>query len=124
MKKKPVIMLVTAFTLFASASCMLFGPERGPLVFQPDSLPPAQTGVPYEVRISISGNVTPAGSFSVQENTLPPGLALEMLKGENAARIFGTPTAAGTYKFKVLVWCYGTNVSGQTGEKDYTLVVK
>ena len=37
---------------------------------------------------------------------------------------FGVPEESGTYKFIVSVWCYGTNVSGQTGEKEYTLLVK
>lgn len=122
--KRKHSMIVTACTLLLSLSCALFGPERGPLVFQPDELPAAQVGFPYQAKIGITGNVTPAGSFSVQENTLPPGLTLEVLKGEDAARLFGTPARAGTYEFKVFVWCYGTNVSGQTGEKEYTLVVK
>jgi hypothetical protein len=123
MKEKLAIMLAIGFTLYISVSCMLFGPQRGPLTFQPDRLPEAQVGAPFEAKISIGGNVTPAGAFSVQKNTLPPGLMLETLEGQNAAHIVGTPTAAGTYKFTISVWCYGTNVSGQTGEKEYTLVV-
>lgn len=118
------IALVMACTAFFSLACLLFMPGRGPLVFQPETLPEAQVGAPYEAKISITGNVTPAGAFSVQENTLPPGLTMETLQDENAARVFGTPTKAGTYKFSVFVWCYGTNVSGQTGEKEYTLLVK
>jgi hypothetical protein len=38
-------------------------------------------------------------------------------------RIKGTPSKVGTYKITVSVWCLGTNVNGQTGEKQYTLVV-
>ena len=121
---KKLMMAVIACALLFSVACMLFGPQRGPLQFQPNVLPAAQAGVPYEAKVAISGNVTPAGQFSVPEGALPPGLALETLKGENTGRIFGTPTQAGTFKFKIFVWCFGTNISGQTGEKDYTLVVK
>jgi hypothetical protein len=95
------------------------------LKFDPPTLPPAQLGVPYEVEIKISENRTPAGDFSVAPDALPPGL--ELIKVEDVpdtARITGTPTQAGTYTFTISVWCYGTNVSGQTGEKDYTLVVE
>ncbi len=121
---KKLVMAVMAPALLFSVACLLFGPARGPLRFQPDTLPAAQAGVPYEAKVTISDNATPAGQFSVSEGALPPGLALETVKGEDAARIFGTPTQAGTFKFKVFVWCYGTNISGQTGEKDYTLVVR
>jgi hypothetical protein len=124
MKKKLGVVQLMSCTAVLLLACMLFTPARGPLVFQPDELPAAQAGISYEARIIISGNTTPAGAFSVSEGTLPAGLQLETLEGENAARIFGTPTRAGAYKFTIFVWCYGTNVSGQTGEKEYTLVVK
>ncbi len=123
MKKKPLLLMACALLL--SVSCMLFyGAPRGPLQFQPETLPAAQVGAAYEARVSISDNATPAGQFSVSEGALPPGLTLETLKGENTARISGTPVQAGTFKFKIFVWCYGTNISGQTGEKEYTIVVK
>ncbi len=123
MKKKPLLLLACA--LLFSVSCMLFyGAARGPLQFQPETLPAAQAGAAYEARVSISDNATPAGQFSISEGALPPGLTLETLKGENSARISGTPAQAGTFKFKIFVWCYGTNISGQTGEKEYTIVVK
>ena len=121
---KRSFVLLTGSVLLSSVACMLFGLRRGPLQFQPDTLLAAQAGSAYEARVSISDNATPAGQFSVSEGTLPPGLTLETLQGENTARISGTPTQAGTYKFKIFVWCYGTNISGQTGEKEYTLVVK
>ena len=124
MKSKILIATVMGCALLFSAACMLFGAVRGPLQFQPDTLPAAQVGVAYEAKVHISGNATPAGQFSVPEGALPAGLALETLKGQDTARIFGTPTQAGTFKLKLYVWCYGTNVSGQTGEKEYTLVVK
>jgi hypothetical protein len=117
--------LGAAALCFFSVSCFLFTPRRGPLKFEPAEMPAAQLGVPYGVRVTISDNVTPAGQFSISAGALPRGLALEKLQGEeNAAHIFGTPEEAGTFTFRIFVWCYGTNVSGQTGEKEYSLVVK
>ncbi len=124
MRNKFLILFALGCALFFTISCMLFGRSRGPLLFQPEVLPAGQVGVPYDARILITGNVTPAGDFSVSDGALPAGLSLETLKGENAARISGTPKEAGSFRFKVFVWCYGTNVSGQTGEKEFVLVVK
>ncbi len=98
---------------------------RGDLKFDPPSMPAAKVGVPYEVEIKVSENRTPVGDFSIAPNTLPPGLELVIQKDVlDTAKITGTPTQAGTYTFTISVWCYGTNVSGQTGEKDYTIVVE
>ncbi len=125
MTKKLEILLAAACGLAATVACILFYARGGPLTFQPDSLPAAQVGVPYEANIKIGDNITPAGQFSISEGALPPGLTMETLpRGQDAARIFGTPTQGGTFKFKVFVWCLGTNVSGQTGEKEYSLTVK
>jgi hypothetical protein len=116
--------LLAGFTLLFTISCFLFTASRGPLKFDPASLPEAQHGVPYDARITISGNATPVGEFSLSEGSLPPGLTLGKVEGENAARLFGIPAQSGAFKFKVYVWCYGTNVSGQVGEMEYSLVVK
>ena len=63
--------------------------------------------------------------YSVQNGLLPAGLAIERVAGSNnAGRIFGTPLTAGSSQFEVFVACFGTNVSGQTGTKAYTLVVR
>ncbi len=116
---------VAALVLFLTVACMLFYPSRGPLKFEPADLPPAQVGVPYDAIITISDNDTPAGAFSLDAGALPKGLALEKFKDQqNAAHIFGVPEQAGTFNFRIFVWCYGTNISGQTGVKDYSLVVK
>ncbi len=121
----------------STLSCQLFSkPDSEPtsepffqtirpeLVFTPDTLPDAEAGVPYEVTIQISQNETPVGDFQIVEGGLPDGLTYEFVEGEDNARIFGMIRESGTYKFKVSVWCYGTNVSGQTREKEYTLLVK
>jgi hypothetical protein len=101
-----------------------FGPTGGPLKFSPDTLPDAQVGKAYDSEIRISLNSTPAGDIYVSNGALPTGLELVKVDGEDIAQINGTPSEAGTFSFTVSVWCYGTQVSGQTGEKDYTIVVK
>ena len=118
------IAFLSSFTVLFTLSCMFFTEPRGPLQFDPPVLPDAQAGIPYDAKITITGNTTPAGQFSLSEGALPAGLALEKVAGEDAVRVFGVPEQPGTYKFKVYVWCYGTNVSGQVGEKEYSLVVK
>lgn len=102
---------------------VLPGAEPQALVFSPDELPGARAGDQYEANITISNNDTPAGGYSITEGELPPGLVLEFVDAEYSAWIHGTPTQAGTFTFTLSVWCYGTQVSGQTGEKGYTLTV-
>jgi hypothetical protein len=101
-----------------------FGPTPGALTFAPDILPTARVGEMYEAGLRITENVTPVGEFSISEGTLPPGLELEFVEGEDAALIRGIPEEPGSSSFTVSVWCFGTQVSGQTGEKEYTLVVE
>ncbi len=115
--------LLAGAVFLITASCFLLSTPRGPLKFYPDKLPEAQTGVPYEAKISITQNVTPAGQFSISEGALPKGLTLEKVQSEDTARISGTPAEAGTFSFKIFVWCYGTNVNGQSGEMQYTIIV-
>jgi len=97
--------------------------EADALIFSPGELPDAHAGVYYEANIHISNNSTPAGGYDLAEGSLPPGLQLEYVDADYSAWIYGTPTQAGTFPFTISVWCYGTMESGQTGEKQYTLVV-
>jgi hypothetical protein len=139
MKSKTLVILsAVLLTALVSMSCLLFtnptrtpqpeepnfGPTGGPLKFEPDALLPAQAGVMYEAEIRITGNNTPAGDFSLSNGTLPAGLELVKVEGEDAATISGIPEETGTFTFTVSVWCFGTQVSGQTGEKEYNIVVK
>jgi hypothetical protein len=94
------------------------------LQFSPDSLPDAQVGQAYSVAITISGNETPVGQMSIAEGDLPAGLALQHEGGKSTATISGTPKEAGEFEFTLAAWCLGTNVSGQTGQRDYRLVVR
>jgi len=130
MKHRRVTVFLMILVLVLSLSCQtLFPPAdetvRGPLKFDPPSMPAAKVGTPYEVEIKVSENRTPVGDFSVAPDALPPGLELVIVEAvPDTAKITGTPTQAGTYTFTISVWCYGTNVSGQRGEKDYTIVVE
>ena len=125
-----MLIVVTACSLFLPKSRPTefpeepdFGPTGGPLKFTPDTLPEAQVGGSYEAEIQITLNNTPVGDFFISEGSLPEGLEFTFLEGEDAASITGTPTEEGTFTFTVGAWCFGTQVSGQTGEKSYTLTV-
>jgi hypothetical protein len=102
----------------------IFTPVNTPLMIEPDSLPNAQTGVEYEVEIYVRDNVTPLNSVFISSGTLPAGLELIFVDGEDGAKISGTPEETGTFTFTVFVSCKGTMVSGQTLEKDFQIVVK
>ena len=115
----------------ASIACALaltavFGcTPRAALQFSPATLPDAQVGSPYTATITVSQASTPVGGASLQDGALPAGLDLALSeKHDNTIQISGTATASGTFSFTIYVWCYGTNVSGQTATQEYTLVVK
>jgi hypothetical protein len=98
---------------------------RPDLQFSPATLPGAQVGSSYAATITVSQAATPVGGASVQDGALPAGLDLVLAKEPiNTIQISGTPTVAGSFSFTIYVWCYGTNVSGQTATQGYTLVVK
>ena len=123
-QQNPSLLWVIVLALLAAAlACR--GPGGPPgLVFTPTQLPPAAVGQPYSVAVTITQNITPVGQMTVGLADLPPGLNFAFIKGQNAAQIGGTPLKAGTYKFTVSAWCFGTNSSGQTGHQEYTVVVQ
>jgi len=97
---------------------------RGALQFAPDKLQDGSVGQPYEAVITVSNNETPVGDMYVSGGALPPGMTLTLSRGSSSsADLTGTPATAGTYVFRVSAWCLGTNVSGQSGEQSYSLVV-
>ena len=100
-----------------------FEPVTTPLLITPESLPDGQVGVSYEVKLQITQNVTPVGDMMIPDGELPAGLEFVFLDGEDAAQIIGVPQDAGVFEFTVYVWCYGTQVSGQTLEKKYQMIV-
>lgn len=135
---KFVTRLVLVMIALASFACSLFTPAEAtptpdpyifepvttPLKIEPATLPNAQTGVAYEVEIRVSDNVTPLSSVFISSGTLPAGLELVFVDGEDGAKLSGAPEETGTYTFTVFFACFGTMVSGQTAEKEYTLVVE
>ncbi len=138
MRDKPFILLVLVSASLALFACSLFTPAEAtptadpyifepvttPLKIEPASLPNAKTDVAYEAEILISEHVTPINSVFISDGALPAGLELVFIDGEDGAKLSGTPEIAGTFTFTVFVSCKGTMVSGQTAEKEYTLVVE
>jgi hypothetical protein len=136
--KRSSILLFMALTAIVSAACFLssraaetptpnyptFAPVTTPLKIEPDSLPTGQVGVGYEVDIHVSDNVTPVYAVSISNGTLPAGLELVFVDGVDGAKITGAPEEAGTFTFTISVSCFGTMVSGQTGEKEYKIIVE
>jgi hypothetical protein len=120
--KNNFLLILASLAIFLSTTFCILTP-RPALQFKPDQLPQIRVGQPYQVDILVAGNVTPVGDYSVSEGALPAGLTLVMDQNLRIGRISGSPTQFGTYNFTVSVWCLGTNVNGQTGDKRYTLVV-
>ena len=121
-------MKMRLFLLCASLALSLIACDAGrpPLGFEPSELPSGIVGLPYTATVTITGNETPVGDIYVAEGDLPPGVRLEFAgRGSGStAQFSGTPTAAGSYDVTVAAWCLGTNVSGQTGEKTYTIQIQ
>jgi hypothetical protein len=114
-----------AGALVAAAVSGCWFESRPALEFSPATLADAQVGVPYAVTITVGQAVTPVGGAGIEDGALPDGLTLVLgEKHDNTMTISGTPTVAGTFHFTISVWCYGTNISGQTGAQRYELVVR
>ena len=117
------IVIPATFVLMTIFACVISPDARSALKFSPDNLPAAKAGVPYSVDITVTKNVTPVGDAWVSAGALPGGLTLEKVASQDIITISGTPQVSGQFSFTIGVWCYGTNVSGQTGEKEYTFTV-
>jgi hypothetical protein len=116
---------VAAMLALAVAGCGTCGKNRG-LVFDPPALPDGTVGQPYHVEVKPLDTHTPVGGMSVagEAGTLPPGVTFTFLKDQEKAVLEGTPTKAGTYEITVSAWCYGTNVSGQSGVQPYRMTIR
>ena len=116
-----IVIILAVLILLITLSCQILNsPSLG---FVPNAMPNAKVGVFYYVIIKITNNRTPAGEFSISQGSLPRGLNLQRLSGQDAVLISGTPQESGAFHFVLSVWCYGTNYSGQTGTKDYVVPV-
>lgn len=110
-------------TMLLAAGCHDGPGSRPALGFEPAQLPAAQVGKPYDVLIRVTHNQTPVDSAQLVSGALPAGLTLEKAPNGVGARVVGRPVHAGTVSFTVRVTCFGTNVTGQSGSRSYTLVV-
>ena len=127
--RRLTIVLVALGACLLLAGCVLNLQWKLPshqLLFEPDRLPVATVGQSYLTTVTVTDPATPVGGWSVEPmpDSLPPGLELKQERGRDNVGIGGTPTKAGTYRFKLGAWCLGTNQNGQTGARIYTLTVK
>jgi N-acetylneuraminic acid mutarotase len=83
----------------------------------PDTLPQGNAGAAYSQAFTASGGIAPY-AFALASGALPPGVDLD-----SDGVLAGTPTAAGSFAFRVRA----SDSSGGTGpatvERDYVLVV-
>lgn len=134
---KPFLLATLVLISLASFACKALTPTAATptpdyifpevttaLKIEPASLPTGELGADYEVQILVSDNVTPVNQVSISSGTLPAGLELVFVDGVDGATISGVPEETGTFTFIVSVSCFGTMVSGQTGQMEYTLIVE
>jgi hypothetical protein len=76
------------------------------------ALPPGEVGRFYQQRITTTGGDSPV-TFTISGGTLPPGLTFNPATGV----IRGTPTVAGTFRFRVTA----TTATGETISHVFTL---
>jgi hypothetical protein len=117
-------LIAVLVTLGCSAQPTLDTSSSGSLRWDPVLLPAAQVGVPFEVKITILQNKTPVAQFLLHDGTLPSGLTLTKVQGEDIAVLSGVPDQEGTFAFTLEAGCFGTNKAGQSGTQDYTIIVQ
>jgi hypothetical protein len=124
--KKFIFTIIIVVLASITFSCSLFNIslKSDTLQFSPDTLPDGQVGQAYKVVISLSNQRTPAFNMGAGNDRLPAGLKGTFDQAKQAYTIDGAPTQAGTFPLTISAVCYGTNVSGQSGEKEYRLVIK
>jgi len=124
--KKTIFTIIVFALALVTISCSLvnISSKSDVLQFSPDTLPDGQVGQAYKVVISLSNQRTPAFNMGGSQDRLPPGLKGAFDQEKQTYTLAGTPTQAGTFPLTVSALCYGTNVAGQSGEKEYRLVIK
>jgi uncharacterized repeat protein (TIGR01451 family) len=93
------------------------------IALSPSTLPGGVVGSLYEATITASGG-SPSYTFSVVSGSLPPGLELSSPAIGDlpivAANLSGTPTAAGTFTFRI----QAVDANACAGSRTYTIVVE
>ena len=87
---------------------------QAPLVLNTTSLPDGTVGTAYSATLTATGGIQPY-TWDQVNGSLPTGLSLDGSTGE----ISGTPTAAGTFSFKVRV----RGSAGLADPKDLTITI-
>jgi hypothetical protein len=90
--------LAAGFLLISMTADTCAGSFSG-LYFTNSSLSPGYYNMPYESFVIVTGGVTPY-SYVVYSGALPPGLYINPYTG----RVYGVPTAVGTYAFVCRVY--------------------
>jgi hypothetical protein len=83
----------------------------------PSTLPAATVGAAYSQTITADGGTSPY-TYSVTTGSLPAGLTLS-----SAGLLTGTPTAGGSFSFRVTAKDSSTSTGPYTGKQPYTLTV-
>ena len=122
--KSKFLVVLCAMTVIVSIACVAIAFRGESPQFDPDVLPAARVGTAYEAEIHVTKNDTPIHSFWVAKGDLPAGLELLWEENSDTAKISGVPEETGTFTFTLRVECLGTNVSGEVGEQEYSIVVE
>ncbi len=92
---------------------------RAPLTISPSSVPAGQAGIAYgPVTLTAAGGGGAPYSWSISSGALPGGMSLATATATTAT-LGGTPAAAGTYTFTVLV----QDATALTATNTYSLVI-
>lgn len=126
------VLMVFILSLYLTSCNFIYSNNKGynkeALIFLPDTLPSGKIGEPYNIVFEIENTKTPINSFRLVDGSIPPGLSLyvcgsQLQPCEDTFQLYGVPDTSGTFKFEIGVTCFGTNVSGQKGNKIYSIEV-
>jgi hypothetical protein len=99
--------------LFVTA---LLVPQTGPPSFEFSTkvLPSGAIDKPYEAIVQVAGGTSPF-LFRISQGKVPPGIILQ----QDTGALNGTPTAAGTYDFRISV----VDASGKTITREFRIEI-
>jgi uncharacterized protein with beta-barrel porin domain len=88
------------------------------LSLSPATLPDGTVGAAYSATVTVLGAGSPPYTFDIVSGVLPPGVSL-VQSAPDAVAISGTPSAAGSYAFKL----QATDSDGHVASFGYTIAV-